>query len=601
MTLCPRSHLKTLAQVEKAHPDVFNLCLQILEDGRLTDSKGRTVSFKNVTLAAPSHVIPAAEVEMEKTDGMFAGLEDDVDTSNYQRLKTVVHDELKNFFRPEFLNRLDEIIVFKSLNKQEVAQIAELEFRKVLKLCVEKGIKLSMTDRFKKKVVDEGFNPVYGARPLRRAITRAGPDILAAEPGSPGLPLKQDLLTVHATARQASAAAEQSLYARLDSSDIREALGKCCPSAAVLPAPALAERLRAEVRSAEVVSGFSAQVNASWFSFSLDEAERIPYYENLWEIWVRNRAELSNYSFGLDWIEAAYFGFKPFEVHAEPRTMAEARERAPYFALNALRTDAGSPLYGDITVVLRPSVANAVSIVSAFDTGSWAGMCNNSFTPPAGGFDHNCSAYPGHAGLGSLEAFDHLLLTNEQYWHNAHTLERLLVRTLSPSSTLTGPDFVHYFEVLPAARLSFPDHIKFVIASFPSLFGTARGERVRAWCRRYGWTLLWSLGLNLGFTTDYGMPHFWDVKNQSGPFRSRSRLLDPETIGQGVNATRSGFDAFAEAWAAVVSLRTERRLKPQDWEHLWTALASSMSAASRLFPLRASSCADIEHCLGVTE
>ncbi|CAK9047011.1 unnamed protein product, partial [Durusdinium trenchii] len=102
----------------------------------------------------------------------FSGLDEDIDTSSYQRLKTVVHDELKNFFRPEFLNRLDEIIVFKSLNKQEVAQIAELEFRKVFKLTTEKGIKLLLTDRFKKKVVDEGFNPVYGARPLRRAITR---------------------------------------------------------------------------------------------------------------------------------------------------------------------------------------------------------------------------------------------------------------------------------------------------------------------------------------------------------------------------------------------------------------------------------------------
>eukprot|EP00439_Symbiodinium_sp_Y106_P060311 s2634_g8.t3 len=539
-------------EVEKAHPDVFNLCLQILEDGRLTDSKGRTVSFKNTLIIMTSNVgAKAIEKGLLGGGGLgFAGLEDDVDTSNYQRLKTVVHDELKNFFRPEFLNRLDEIIVFKSLNKQEVAQIAELEFRKVFKLCVEKGIKLSMTDRFKKKVVDEGFNPVYGARPLRRAITRLLEDKLAESflemygprqflCGLYGFVVKsgaeaeawvwtledstqgpEDLeqgrrfrcsfgsgvytgppyllkslavmwrtaawlfldfasatedpaqtswqrnlvRQVHATARQASAAAEQSLYARLDSTDIREALGKCCPSAAALPAPALAERLRAEVRSAEVVSGFSAQVNASWFSFSLDEAERVPYYENLWEIWVRNRAELSNYSFGLDWIEAAYFGLKPFEVHAKPRTMAEARERAPYFALNALRTDAGSPLYGDITVVLRPSVANAVSIVSAFDTGSWAGMCNNSFMPPAGGFDHNCSAYPGHAGLGSLEAFDHLLLTNEQYWHNAHTLERLLVRTLSPSSTLTGPDFVHYFEVLPAARLNFPDHIKLTLS-----------------------------------------------------------------------------------------------------------------------------------------
>lgn len=168
-------------EVEKAHPDVFNLCLQILEDGRLTDSKGRTVSFKNTLIIMTSNVgAKAIEKGLLGGGGLgFAGLEDDVDTSNYQRLKTVVHDELKNFFRPEFLNRLDEIIVFKSLNKQEVAQIAELEFRKVFKLCVEKGIKLSMTDRFKKKVVDEGFNPVYGARPLRRAITRLLEDKLA--------------------------------------------------------------------------------------------------------------------------------------------------------------------------------------------------------------------------------------------------------------------------------------------------------------------------------------------------------------------------------------------------------------------------------------
>mmetsp|Transcript_87954 Transcript_87954/g.210182 ORF Transcript_87954/g.210182 Transcript_87954/m.210182 type:complete len:596 (+) Transcript_87954:2-1789(+) len=168
-------------EVEKAHPDVFNLCLQILEDGRLTDSKGRTVSFKNTLIIMTSNV-GAKSIEKGLLGGGglgFSGLDEDIDTSNYQRLKTVVHDELKNFFRPEFLNRLDEIIVFKSLNKQEVAQIAELEFRKVFKLTTEKGIKLLLTDRYKAKVVDEGFNPVYGARPLRRAITRLLEDKLA--------------------------------------------------------------------------------------------------------------------------------------------------------------------------------------------------------------------------------------------------------------------------------------------------------------------------------------------------------------------------------------------------------------------------------------
>jgi len=170
-------------EVEKAHPDVFNLCLQILEDGRLTDSKGRVVSFKNALIIMTSNV-GSKVIEKGITGGGgigFSGLEDELDAeqSSYKRLKSMVHDELKNFFRPEFLNRLDEIIVFKSLTKPEVKEIAELEFRKTLGRTKERGITLSMTDRFKTKVVDEGFNPVYGARPLRRSIMRLVEDQLA--------------------------------------------------------------------------------------------------------------------------------------------------------------------------------------------------------------------------------------------------------------------------------------------------------------------------------------------------------------------------------------------------------------------------------------
>jgi len=104
---------------------------------------------------------------------------DDGDMSTYQRLKVKVHDELKNHFRPEFLNRLDEIIVFKHLTKPEVREISELEFEKTFKRCEERGIRLSLTERFKQKVVDEGFDPVYGARPLRRSVMRLLEDTLA--------------------------------------------------------------------------------------------------------------------------------------------------------------------------------------------------------------------------------------------------------------------------------------------------------------------------------------------------------------------------------------------------------------------------------------
>jgi len=170
-------------EVEKAHPDVFNLMLQILEDGHLTDSKGRKVSFKNALIIMTSNVgSKVVEKSLSGGGGLgFGGMdsENDAEASSYKRLKEQVGEELKNFFRPEFLNRLDELIVFKSLTKPEVGEIAELEIRKTFKLCAEKGLKLSITDRFKKKVVDEGFNPVYGARPLRRAITRLLEDQLA--------------------------------------------------------------------------------------------------------------------------------------------------------------------------------------------------------------------------------------------------------------------------------------------------------------------------------------------------------------------------------------------------------------------------------------
>jgi len=172
-------------ECEKAHQDIFNLMLQILEDGRLTDSKGRLVSFKNTLIILTSNC-GAKEIEKMMLGGDIGfstgdSLDGDNSTgqSQYGILKSKVLEQLKGFFKPEFLNRLDEVIVFKSLAKLEIAQIAELEFKKVNLRCDERGISLSLTDRFKEKCVDEGYNPVYGARPLRRAIMRLLEDSLA--------------------------------------------------------------------------------------------------------------------------------------------------------------------------------------------------------------------------------------------------------------------------------------------------------------------------------------------------------------------------------------------------------------------------------------
>ena len=167
-------------EIEKAHPDVFNLLLQLLEDGRLTDSKGRTVDFKNTLIIMTSNI---GSKVIEKGGGglgfEFSG--GAAEETNYNRIRSLVNEELKQYFRPEFLNRLDEIIVFRQLTRDEVKEIAEIMLKEVFGRMGEKGITLSVTEAFKERLVEEGYNPSYGARPLRRAVMRLLEDSLAEE------------------------------------------------------------------------------------------------------------------------------------------------------------------------------------------------------------------------------------------------------------------------------------------------------------------------------------------------------------------------------------------------------------------------------------
>lgn len=164
-------------EIEKAHPDVFNMMLQILEDGRLTDSKGRTVDFKNTLLIMTSNV--GSSVIEKGGRGIGFQLDYDEKDSSYTRIKSLVNEELKQYFRPEFLNRLDEMIVFRQLTKTEVKEIADIMLKEVFERLKTKEIDLQVTERFTDRVVDEGYSPSYGARPLRRAIMRLLEDSLA--------------------------------------------------------------------------------------------------------------------------------------------------------------------------------------------------------------------------------------------------------------------------------------------------------------------------------------------------------------------------------------------------------------------------------------
>ena len=165
-----------LDEMEKAHPDVFNILLQVLEDGRLTDSKGRTVDFRNTIIIMTSNV-GADALKRNKYVGFSVQDED----QKYKDMKGKVMDELKKAFRPEFLNRIDEIIVFHSLEKQHLKQIVRLMADTLIKRLKEQDIELELTDAAIEKIASEGYDPEYGARPLRRALQKHIEDRLSEE------------------------------------------------------------------------------------------------------------------------------------------------------------------------------------------------------------------------------------------------------------------------------------------------------------------------------------------------------------------------------------------------------------------------------------
>ena len=165
-------------EVEKAHPDVFNIMLQMLDDGRLTDAQGRTVSFKNTVIIMTSNI--GSKVIEKGGSGLGFDFSGDKDEAQYNRIKELVNQELKNYFRPEFINRLDEIIVFRQLTKPEVREISGILLKEISnRLEEQREITLGVTTAFEDKVIEAGFDPSYGARPLRRAIMRLLEDSLA--------------------------------------------------------------------------------------------------------------------------------------------------------------------------------------------------------------------------------------------------------------------------------------------------------------------------------------------------------------------------------------------------------------------------------------
>jgi ATP-dependent Clp protease ATP-binding subunit ClpC len=166
-----------LDEIEKAHPDVFNILLQILEDGRLTDAQGRTVDFRNAIVIMTSNV-GASEIAKNTGIGFTVGDETGV---TYEDMKVRIMGELKKVFRPEFLNRIDEVIVFHKLTKEEITEIVDLLLKRIRESLAERELSLNLSSDAADFLVEKGWDPAMGARPLRRAIQRYIEDPLADE------------------------------------------------------------------------------------------------------------------------------------------------------------------------------------------------------------------------------------------------------------------------------------------------------------------------------------------------------------------------------------------------------------------------------------
>ena len=160
-----------LDEIEKAHPDVFNVLLQVFDEGRLTDGQGRTVDFKNTVIIMTSNIASQQIQELSLTQDSAADWE----------IEAHVKDALKQYFKPEFLNRIDEIIVFRMLTKDDLKKIVDIQLNYLAERLKGRQINLEFTDNARRQISEEGYDPVFGARPLKRTIQQRLENPLAAE------------------------------------------------------------------------------------------------------------------------------------------------------------------------------------------------------------------------------------------------------------------------------------------------------------------------------------------------------------------------------------------------------------------------------------
>lgn len=346
----------------------------------------------------------------------------------------------------------------------------------------------------------------------------------------------------------------------------------------------------------------------------MEDAEPTAALDDQWANRLRHNGSFAPvpHSFFSNWfkiqddVEVLKYGLKPFEARGRPASLGEARERGSYTLTNSMRADACSPLYGNLTLVLDAAFVRKGLLLTAIDTGEWTALCNGSKfvsaahgAPPAAvetwhPYPHNCGAYDWT--LGTADHFTHLWLSNVRYWLAPNATDadvgRALVRKfqqlVAPNAApLTGADFIHYWEGMPAMALPFDRAVNFAVASFPALFGSPAGVELREWCDRYGWPLVWSLGLNTGRAEQ-----FFSIGYNDGTFAANRRVLDARAKGATASLPGAAAAALDAAWAKAAALRAAgyTTANATTWAAQWAAFAAASPAAANLAPVTAGAC-----------
>lgn len=326
--------------------------------------------------------------------------------------------------------------------------------------------------------------------------------------------------------------------------------------------------------------------------------------------------EYVNQNFSEAWLteddaEQHSYGLKPFASSGNPSSLLEASERGPYALVNYFLLDEGSPLYGDVSAVFSLRAMREVALLSAVDTGYYQSMCADSTSNWDWG-DSNCSAYAPLVQLGTMDHLNHLFLINEGFWFDESVLAVRFARMEGQWGTgkIPARHLLKYWEALPAASLQYPEDVRFLLASFPSLFGTSVGTQLQQWAKQRGWLLVWSLGFNL---QDVGVVMDFSVLGGDFNFSANQRLVDPlvaleTTATANLSLTSAATRTFQDYWgqaAAMGNYSPDGRTRGSNatWASLWSRLAGSLPSSLRLRPLRGGDCprppSDPE-CIGVS-